>query len=338
MKGRVIAIHPGAAALMVDGRLEDLLIDGAPDDPSPGDIYVVKVTRKTGKAAAFCEIGNGASGFLKDAKDLQSGDMLLAQVVSLPEAGKAATLSARVLYKERYLILTPGREGVNLSRKIRDEQARANLLDFASDWELDEAGLIIREAALAAQPDDIDADFQTLTNRRAYCASALAAQTMGRCDRVDAAAIAHREWALPRPDLMDQTFEHAGVLDALEALKSPERDLPGSGSMFVEPTRALVAVDVNTKGDFSPAAGLKANLAAASDLPRQLRLLGLGGQILVDFAPFPQKNRRDLETAIKRAFAIDGIETSLVGWTKMGLFELQRKRERRPTAAFINQI
>lgn len=338
MKGRVIAIHPGAAALMVDGQLLDLLIDGAKDDPSPGDIYVVKVTRKTGKAAAFCDIGTGATGFLKDAKDLQSGDVLLAQVVSLPETGKAATLSARVLYKERYLILTPGREGVNLSRKIRDEQARANLLDFSADWALEDTGLIIREAALSAQPEDLEDDFKALNSRRDHCEAALNAQTIGRCDQVDVAAIAHREWAHPRPELTDQSFEDAGVFDALEAMKRAEVNLPGNGSMFVEPTRALVAVDVNTKGDFSPAAGLKTNLAAATELPRQLRLLGLGGQILVDFAPFPQKNRRDLETAIKRAFAIDGIETSLVGWTKMGLFELQRKRERRPTAAFIKQI
>ena len=51
------------------------------------------------------------------------------------------------------------------------------------------------------------------------------------------------------------------------------------GSMAVEATRALVAVDVNTGGDLSPAAALKVNLAAAAELPRQLRLRGLGGQV-----------------------------------------------------------
>ena len=59
--------------------------------------------------------------------------------------------------------------------------------------------------------------------------------------------------------------------------------------MMIEPTRALVAVDVNTGPDTSPAASLKANIAAARDLPRQLRLRGLGGQVVVDFAPMPKK-------------------------------------------------
>ncbi len=120
-----------------------------------------------------------------------------------------------------------------------------------------------------------------------------------------------------------------GVLECLEALKSPDVPLP-EGSLAIEPTRALVAVDVNTGADFSPAAGLKANLAAARALPRQLRLRGLGGQIVVDFAPMPKKDRRTLEEALRKAFRADPVETSLVGWTPLGHYELQRKRERHP--------
>jgi Rne/Rng family ribonuclease len=102
--------------------------------------------------------------------------------------------------------------------------------------------------------------------------------------------------------------------------------------MAIEPTRALVAVDVNTGGDFSPAATLKANLAAARDLPRQLRLRGLGGQITVDFAPLAHRDRPRIEAALRAALAEDGIETTLSGWTPLGHLELQRKRTRRPIA------
>jgi Rne/Rng family ribonuclease len=100
--------------------------------------------------------------------------------------------------------------------------------------------------------------------------------------------------------------------------------------MFVEPTRALVAVDVNTGGDTSPSAALKANLAAARTLPKALRLRGLGGQIVMDVAPMPKKDRRAFEDALRAAFRADAIETALVGWTPLGHYELQRKRERRP--------
>jgi Rne/Rng family ribonuclease len=102
--------------------------------------------------------------------------------------------------------------------------------------------------------------------------------------------------------------------------------------MMIEPTRALVAVDVNTGPDTSPAAALKANIAAARDLPRQLRLRGLGGQVVVDFAPMPKKERALVEQVLRAAFKADGAESSLSGWTTLGLYELVRKRDRRPLA------
>ena len=77
-------------------------------------------------------------------------------------------------------------------------------------------------------------------------------------------------------------------------------------------------------------AALKANIATARDLPRQLRLRGLGGQVTIDVAPMPKKDRRQLEQTLKAAFRADPVDTILAGWTNLGNFELQRKRERRP--------
>jgi len=125
-------------------------------------------------------------------------------------------------------------------------------------------------------------------------------------------------------------FEVHGVLEALDRLAGPRADLPSAAWISVEPTRACVAIDVNTGGDFGGAAGLTANLEAAREIPRQLRLRGLGGQIVVDFAPMAKKERRRVEDALKTAFRRDPVETSLAGWTPLGLFEMQRKRERRP--------
>ena len=102
--------------------------------------------------------------------------------------------------------------------------------------------------------------------------------------------------------------------------------------MMIEPTRALVAVDVNTGNDSSAAAGLKVNIALARELPRQLALRGLGGQIVVDFAPMPKRDRATLDQVLSAAFRNAGAETTLVGWTVMGLYELNRKRDRVPLA------
>jgi Rne/Rng family ribonuclease len=133
------------------------------------------------------------------------------------------------------------------------------------------------------------------------------------------------------PDEVDDTpgsFAAHGVDDMIEAALTARVDLPGVGHMVVEPTRAVLAIDVNTGADTSPAASLKANIAAARDLPRQLRLRGLGGQIVIDFAPMPKRDRAVLDQVLRAAFKGEAAETSLVGWTTLGLYELVRKRDR----------
>ena len=87
--------------------------------------------------------------------------------------------------------------------------------------------------------------------------------------------------------------------------------------------------------DTSPAAALKVNLAAAKALPRALRLRGLGGQVVVDFAPLSKGNRRQVETALRAAFKTCPVDTALVGWTPLGHYELQRKRERVATGPLL---
>jgi len=123
-------------------------------------------------------------------------------------------------------------------------------------------------------------------------------------------------------------LDHHGIWDVIEQMREPEVRLPSGGWMAIEPTRAMVTVDVNTGGEFSPAAGLTANLDAARELPRQLRLRGLGGQIIIDFAPLRKADRRRIEEVLKSAFRRDAVETTLAGWTPLGNFELHRRRER----------
>jgi Ribonuclease G/E len=201
-------------------------------------------------------------------------------------------------------------------------------------------GLILRSAAFGADETEIAED---IAQMRALGEALMADDGKG-AECLLAAATPHetawREWGDPAPDaVIDEVdgFAEEGVLDAVDALRYPRVDLPGGSSAYVEPTRALVAVDVNTGGDSSAAAGLKANVALARELPRQLRLRGLGGQITIDFAPMPKRDRKVLEQTLTAAFRADSVETSLVGWTPLGHYELQRKRERLPLTEVLSR-
>lgn len=339
MKGRTVILDElngrRAAALMVDGRLEDLLVDPPEGIPAPGAIFRAVVDRQVkGQGGVFLKLPDGTA-FLRHAKGLSPGQDLLVQVTGHADPGKAVPVTPKILFKSRYAIVTPDAPGLNVSRAMKDDAERDRLLEIAHDA-MDGAdaglGLILRSACEGVAADAIAEDIAAMRAVAHDVCGETAGPPEMLLDAPDAHMLAWRDWAAPDPDeVIDRpgAFADTGVSEAIEALRGPA-PLPGGGALYVEPTHAFVAVDVNTGPDTSPAAGLKANIAAARDLPRQLRLRGLGGQIIVDFAPMSKKDRRQLEQILKGAFRNDAVDTTLAGWTTLGNFEIQRKRERLP--------
>lgn len=319
-----------AAALLRGAELHDLVIDPPEQLPRVGAIFRASVDRPMkGLGGAMVRLP-GMSGFLRKSHGLPEGRPLLVQVTGQAEPGKAVPVTARLLFKGRWAIVTPGAPGLNIARGIRDDAERLRLHGIAAAADLPEAcGLIVRSAAVAAADDAIAGEIAALAGAAAAVLGDAGQGPELLLDGPDPAEFAWQEWAGAEVDPGAGGFVASGVLDALDALAAPE-PLPGGGRLHVEPTRALVAVDVDTGGDGAGAAGLKANIAALRALPRQLRLRGLGGQIVVDPAPMPKKDRRQLEQALKAAFRDDPVETAFVGWTPLGHLELQRKRERCP--------
>lgn len=339
MKGRVLVLDEfdgrQAAALMVDGRLEELAIDPKGDVAVPGAIYRAVADRPVkGQGGIFVKLPSG-SGFLRQISGVAPGQRLLVQVTGPAEAGKAVPVSIRLLFKSRFAIITPDAPGLNISRKIKDEDRRAELSGLAeagmkgADGRL---GLILRSGCLEAEDQAVTEDVAAMRALAEAVLADLSGPPELLVDGPSAHDLAFRDWLDPAVDDADtdpESFDRHGVTEAIEDLRSARVALEGGAHMMIEPTRALVAVDVNTGPDTSPAASLKANIAAARDLPRQLRLRGLGGQVVMDFAPMPKRDRHILDQVLKASFKTDG-ESNLAGWTTLGLYELTRKRDRLP--------
>lgn len=344
MKGRVLVLDHiadrQAAALLVDGRLEELAIDPDGDVPLPGAIYRAVADRPVkGQGGIFVKLPHG-SGFLRQISGVAPGQRLLVQVTGPAEPGKALPVTTRLLFKTRFVILTPDAPGLNISRQIKDPDRRESLTTLAQTamaGAAESLGLILRSATSAAPDEVITEDIVDL---RALADAVLADLSGGPELLVDAPFahdLAYRDWMDPTVDMIDAipgSFNRHSVTDMLASLTQPRVSLDGGASMLIEPTRALVAIDVNTGPDTSPAAGLKANIAAARDLPRQLRLRGLGGQVVVDFAPMAKRDRHILDQVLKAAFKTEA-EANLAGWTTLGLYELTRKRDRLPLSTLL---
>jgi len=346
MKGSVVALGQvggrNLAARMIDGQLDDLLFDPGDDAPHGiGAIYRGIAERPMkGQGGLTLRLPDGR-GWLRGSKGIAPGQALLVQVSGQAEDGKAVPVTTRVLFKSRFAIVTPDAPGLNISRAIRDEETRGALRILAAEaMEGSDFGLIVRSNSEGAAPEKVLDDIAAMRD----LATAVMGDASGDApellvDAPDAHNLAWRDWAAPDvlADGPDALEDH-GVLDAIEGLRGPRLPLPGGASAFVEPTRALVAVDVNTGGDSSLAAGLKANIALARALPRALRCRGLGGQITLDLAPMPKRDRAVFEQSLRAALRADPVETALAGWTPLGHYELQRKRERQPVTDLLKAL
>lgn len=401
MKGRVLVIDwardPArivGAALLVDGRVEDLLLAGREGAaPVTGARFRGTVGRPAkGAGGAFVELDGGGTGYLRSAGETRQGQRLAVQVIAAAEPGKAPPVTTEIVSKTRRFLLTIGKPGVNVSRAIHPDAEKDRLKAFADRWvaehmlpgnryalpePADAHGLVVRTAAAGAPEHELARELgELLHGWKRFAGPGL--PPGGGMAECPGAVLWHalHEWTAPLPDLYIENnpvptlkmgadglpqdgaheeiamadadfwerhrhvaepdlFAQHGVWDEIERLRSPRVDLPDGAWMAIEPTRAMVTVDVNTGETFEAAAALKANLAAAKELPRQLRLRGLGGQVAVDFAPLKKMDRRRIEEALKGAFRRDPVETTLAGWTPLGNFEIQRKRERRPLAEVL---
>jgi ribonuclease G len=398
MSGTLVLARIGGGAelavLVEERRVADWVF-GPATDAAPETVYKARIDRAVpGAGAVFVSLGEGR-GYLREARGLGSGSVLLVEATSIPEPDKAVPVSPRVLYRQRYTIHTPGAPGVNVARGIGEPEERARLqaaveANVASleDWlarrgdeRTEDAarvrrvleahrtgGTILRSAARGQPAERIARDLDLAVAARLHAEEALAdpARPLGIVAEAPAPAdYALREWgdrigrivvgpggfeALPageerrlsplaaRIDRMPDPFDQFGVWDEIDRMRHSRVELPSGGSMAVEATRAMVTVDVNTGAEFSPGAAVTANVEAARELPRRLRLRGLGGQVAIDWAPLKKTERRRVEDTLKSAFRRDPVETTLAGWTPLGHFELQRKRERRPIAELLAAV
>ena len=149
------------AVRLVDGKLDDIFFEtnGFP----PGTIFRARVDRPAkGQGGVFVSFPGGV-GFLKHVKGISAGQRMLVQVAGYAGAGKAIPVTARLLFKSRYVIVTPNAPGLNISRNIQDVGLRNSLVDYFQD-ELRSLsfGLILRTSCATADFEDIRKDAATI--------------------------------------------------------------------------------------------------------------------------------------------------------------------------------
>jgi ribonuclease E len=299
---------------------------------------------------------------------LRRGDELLVQVIKEGIGTKGPTLSTYISIPGRYLVLMPALGRVGVSRKIEDEVARRKLRDIMNELNPPRGlGFIVRTAGVDRTKKEISRDLAYLLrlwkviSRRIkkhpapvtiYEESDMIIRTIRDMFTGDVDSIFIDEpnayerakeflqIVMPRYVSRLQLYEgreplfHKYSIET-EITKIQQRKVPlkQGGSIVVDQTEALVAIDVNSGNfraeDSAEETAYQMNLLAAREIARQLRLRDLGGVIVNDFIDMrKERHRRNVERALREAMRRDRARTKILRTSPFGLIEMTRQRIR----------
>jgi ribonuclease E/ribonuclease G len=349
MSGRLFVVESSPkglrAAMMADGRLCAVEIDRTDRPSLVGAVVDAKVVRAIPGLGTILAMADGTELLLEREKTAPvSGAIITVQVTKAAREEKLATATRALALTGRALIHLPLENGIKFSRRLTlDEPARAAIaVQFAGT----EGGWIVRRTAGLADPADLAAEIANLPYQSAPNAFARLAgdNSLPPPDRIlvdglAAKRTAERWCAAFAPSLLSRIESEAAVFDhydldsAIEVLADARINLPGGGSLIIEPTEALTVIDVNSGSDSNI---LNVNLEAISEIARQLRLRHIGGIVVIDFISMAKPRDRDrVMAALDAALADDPAQTHILPMSAFGLVEMTRER-RGPGLEFGN--
>jgi ribonuclease G len=367
-KGRIVRILPGMDAAFVEigiGRAAFLQAGDAllPRDSVPEDTNPVS----DGDASDRVTVETLPVKATRAGEGLAVGQDVLVQVTRDGFGSKAPRLTTQISLAGRNLVYFPGVPILGVSRRIVDEVERARLREAVAGMLPKGAGVILRTVALGLPETDLVEDLgflQALWNRIETFAAdrevpALIHEDLDvllrtardllteGCDRMIVDTDEDHDRLLQfvdsfMPQLVHRVeryldeepiFERYGVEVAASRLLERVVWLKSGGSIVIDHTEALTAIDVNTsrsagQGDPEDTV-LATNLEAAREIAYQLRLRNIGGIVVVDFIDMHEpENRRRVHDALVQELQGDRAHTDVLPMSRLGLVELTRKRSR----------
>src|SRR3954449_9531473 len=300
---------------------------------------------------------------------IQRRQVLLVQVVKEERGNKGAALTTYLSLAGRYCVLMPNTShGGGISRKISNGADRKRLKSIMTDLKLPSTmGLIVRTAGLQRTKTEIKRDFDYLARlwdeiRERTLGSTAPALIYRDSDLIKRAIrdLYHREieevivegeegykqargfmkLLMPshvrRVKLHSETtplFQRYGVEDQLSAMYQPIVQLKSGGYLVINPTEALVSIDINsgrsTREHNIEQTAFNTNLEAAQEIARQLRLRDMAGLVVIDFIDMEQNSHvRKVEKAMKDALKNDRARIQVGRISTFGLMEMSRQRLR----------
>ena len=299
---------------------------------------------------------------------LRRGQELILQVEKGERDNKGSALTTYVSLPGRYMVLMPGSDSAGISRKVESEGERKKLKEIISEMTIPEGyGYIIRTEAMGRTREELQKDLDSLIGLYEgirqqgtamkgagliYQESALIIRTIRDyfSADIDEVLVDSKDVYQDVRDCLkeiDPAFEKLVKMhqekrpifsryqleEQIDLIYEKKVPLKSGGSIFIEPTEALVSIDVNS-GKSTGEKGVedtafKTNMEAAEEAARQLRLRDLGGLIVIDFIDMrDRKHNSEVEKTLKSALKADKARVNVSRISEFGLLEMSRQRIR----------
>lgn len=303
---------------------------------------------------------------------LRRGQELIVQVEKGERDMKGAALTTYLSFPGRYMVVMPGSDSAGISRKVEIEADRKKLKEMAAELKVpEEIGYIIRTEALGKTKTELTKDLKSLlklhkdilTKAKKTKAPAIIYQELDLVIRTirDYFTAEIDEVLVDSPEVYEKAraffkatmpkFENIVKLhhekrpifskyqleEQIDQIHEKKVLLKSGGSLVIEPTEALVSIDVNS-GKSTGEKGVedtafKTNMEAAEEAARQLRLRDLGGLIVIDFIDMrDRKHMNEVEKTLKNALKADKARVTVGKISQFGMLEMSRQRIK-PTLA-----
>ncbi len=298
---------------------------------------------------------------------IKKGQEILVQVIKEPISNKGPRLTTQISLPGRYVVMVPGGKHVGISKKISNGAEKKRLRKIVSELKPAHFGIIVRTVAEGKAQKDFKADMSLLTKLWAKMKKKVEESKAPALVHKELEITGGIIRDLLTPDVTSlvvdskkeysQIIKYLRVLDPrlcsnVELYKDPEPLfdkmgieseidkmldrrvwLKGGANIVIDQTEALVTVDVNTGRLSSKSKGedsiYRANIEAAREIARQIRLRDIGGIIIIDFIDMQDReNRRKVYDEFRNALARDRSENYISSISDLGLVEMTRERIR----------
>jgi ribonuclease G len=306
------------------------------------------------------DIGKSYIQQVLGAKHPQEGSKLLVQVKHDAVGQKGPQLTCKLSLAGRYVVYFPLSRVRGVSKKIIQQRERERLKSLFSKVEKNE-GIVVRTASEGMPMEMVEEELQSLKQEWQQILASFKKSRKVKLLRREPTAIDYvlrerlnknvdevyvneeKAYELVKQEvkkisksimvhfLEGDLFERFNVYQQLNLLRRRTIDLPSGGYLALDTTEAMTVFDVNsasfTSGKNHAELAFKTNMEAAKEIARQLRLRNIGGIVVVDFIGMPSKDYYErLFKKIRESFEKDPAHVELIGFTRLGLFEMTRKR------------